>query len=147
MPQRSSPLARSPDSTRLGSDTTTRGIRITVTPRFLPEQSGEGESWQGRRWVFAYDIRITNDGAIRAKLLSRHWLIVDSDGERHEVRGEGVVGHQPDLAPGEFFEYTSSCPLGTPWGTMEGEYQFEDAHGEKFDAIVGRFFLVSPPDA
>jgi len=128
----------------LSSETTTRGIRIRVTPSFLPDQSGEGEFWQGRRYVFAYRIRISNEGDCRAKLISRHWVIVDADGERHEVRGEGVIGHQPDLAPGEAFEYTSYCPLPTPWGTMEGEYQMLDEHGEHFDAAISRFYLVAP---
>jgi ApaG protein len=127
-----------------GSDTTTRGIRVRVAPKFLPEQSGEGEAWQGRRYVFAYHIRIANEGERRAKLLSRHWVIVDADGEQHEVRGEGVVGHQPDLAPGQAFEYTSYCPIATPWGTMEGEYTMENELGERFDVAIGRFYLVSP---
>jgi ApaG protein len=125
------------------SETVTRGIRVHVTPTFLPEQSGEGEAWEGRRYVFAYAIRISNESAIRAKLLSRHWVIVDADGERHEVRGEGVVGHQPDLAPGQAFEYTSYCPLPTPWGTMEGEYTMQNEQGELFEIAIGRFYLVS----
>ena len=130
----------------LSSQTTTRGIRIHVTPTFLPEQSGESptESWQGRRYVFAYRISIANEGPVRAKLLSRHWIIVDADGEKHEVRGEGVIGLQPDLAPGQAFEYTSYCPLPTPWGTMEGEFTMQDEHGELFEAAIARFYLVSP---
>lgn len=128
---------------QLASDTTTRGLRVRVVPSFLPEQSGESESWQGRRYVFAYKVRISNEGAARTKLLSRHWVIVDADGERHEVHGEGVVGHQPDLAPGQAFEYSSYCPLTTPWGTMEGEFQMQDEHGERFDALISRFYLVS----
>jgi ApaG protein len=73
-----------------------------------------------------------------------HWMIVDGEGERKEVHGEGVVGHFPDLSPGEFFEYTSFCPLEYPWGTMEGTYEFVDENGEHFEAVIGRFFLVSP---
>src|SRR3954468_8565309 len=120
----------SPALHSLASETTTRGIRIRVVPSFVPEQSGESESWEGRRYVFSYNIRISNEGSVRAQLLSRHWTIVDADGERHEVRGQGVVGHQPDLAPGQAFEYSSYCPLTTPWGTMEGEYTMQDEHGE-----------------
>jgi ApaG protein len=131
-------------STDLGSEVVTRGMRVTVRPKFLPEQSGTGDSWRGQMYVFAYAIRITNLGESRARLLTRHWIIVDAEGERHEVRGEGVVGHQPDLAPGESFEYSSYCPLTTSWGTMEGEYQFEDEHGQRFDVAIGRFYLVAP---
>jgi ApaG protein len=111
----------------------------------MPEQSGESpsEAWRGKRYVFAYKIRISNEGASRAQLLERHWAIVDADGEHHEVRGEGVVGHQPDLAPGQAFEYSSYCPLTTPWGTMEGEYVMEGEDGERFEIGVGRFFLVA----
>ena len=123
-----------------------RGIRIHVTPSFLPNQSGEGEFWQGRRYVFSYHIKISNEGTLRAELISRlTWTIVDAEGERSEVRGEGVVGHQPDLAPGQAFEYTSYCPLQTPWGTMEGEFQMIDERGEPFEAIIARFYLVSTP--
>lgn len=139
-----------PSPAKRGSVTTTRGIRVWVAPSFLTEQVAKGESgeaaeeWRGKRYLFAYHIRITNVGTVRAQLLERHWVIVDADGDRHEVRGEGVVGHQPDLKPGETFEYSSGCPIATPWGTMEGEFSFVDEHGERFDAVVGRFYLVSP---
>lgn len=134
----------SPPRAPVPSDTTTRGIRIRVLPRFLPEHSGRAEAWQGDRYVFAYHITITNNSPSRAKLLSRHWIIVDADGDRHEVRGEGVVGCQPDLAPGESFEYTSTCPLPTPWGTMEGEFNMIDDHDAPFTAPIARFYLVAP---
>jgi ApaG protein len=130
-----------------GSEAVTRGIRVRVIPHFEPDQSGEGESWQGRRYVFSYRIHISNEGWLRARLISRHWIIVDADGERHEVRGEGVVGHQPNIEPGQFFEYSSYCPLATPWGTMEGSYQFEDELGARFDAAIARFYLVAPEQA
>jgi ApaG protein len=136
-----------------GSEALTRGLRVHVTPRFLPEESGdvvEGgggngstEAWKGRRYVFAYHIRITNESPARVRLLSRHWIIVDADGERHEVRGQGVIGLQPDLAPGQSFQYESFCPLPTPWGTMEGEYLMENETGERFQIQIGRFFLVA----
>jgi ApaG protein len=126
-----------------GSTATTRGVRIDVAPRFLPEQSGEDESWKGRRYLFAYRIRITNEGDQAVQLLSRHWRIVDADGEERHVRGDGVVGHQPHLLPGHAFEYESYCPLLTPWGTMEGEYTMRTADGEEFAARIARFYLVS----
>jgi ApaG protein len=133
------------------SDTTTRHLRIQVRPQYVPEGDldpdaphlAPGEQWQARRYIFAYTVRITNQGGETVQLISRHWTIVDADGERHEVRGEGVVGKQPTLAPGHSFEYSSYCPLATPWGTMEGEYLMETEHGERFEAVVGRFYLVS----
>jgi ApaG protein len=127
-----------------GSDVTTQGFRVQVRPAYLPEQSGEGEAWKGRRYVFSYTIRVTNQSNRGAKLLSRQWIIVDADGERHEVRGEGVVGRQPDIAPGQEFEYSSYCPLQTPWGTMEGSYSMRGDGGEEFQIAIGRFYLVAP---
>lgn len=127
------------------SEAVTHGFRVTVAPSYRPEESGESttEAWRGRRYVFAYQIKISNEGARRAQLLGRHWTIVDADGEAHEVRGEGVVGHQPTLAPGQAFEYSSYCPLATPWGTMEGKYLMEGEDGERFEIDVGRFYLVA----
>jgi ApaG protein len=130
-----------------GSEAITRGIRVQVTPTFVPGQSGEGETWQGQRYMFSYHVKISNEGASRAKLLSRHWAIVDADGERHDVRGDGVIGHQPDLAPGQAFEYTSYCPITTPWGTMEGEFTMQDEQGGLFEAAIARFYLVSSDHA
>ena len=128
-----------------GSEALTHGFRVTVVPTCMPEESGESasEAWRGRRYVFAYKIRISNEGTRRAKLLDRHWVIVDADGEKHEVRGEGVVGHQPDLAPGQAFEYASYCPLQTSWGTMEGEYTMVGEDGERFEIAIARFYLVA----
>lgn len=125
----------------LGSDTITDGIRVTVRPQYLGEQS---DPLQGR-WVFAYHITIRNEGAAPARLVRRRWHIVDADGESHDVDGDGVVGHTPLLAPGGEFEYASYCPLQTPWGTMEGAYQLERAGGEggTVEARVGRFYLVA----
>jgi ApaG protein len=123
-----------------GSDCTTRGIRVLVRPTFLPDRSDPAMG----RFTWTYKVAIANLGDRRVQLRRRHWVIVDGDGNRHEVEGEGVVGHQPDLAPGHRFEYASFCPLEYPWGTMEGEYTFEDEHGEEFRVQVGRFFLVSP---
>ena len=94
------------------------------------------------RFVFAYTITLVNRGSVSAQLLSRHWVIVDALGRREEVRGDGVVGVQPTLAPGESHEYTSGCPLRTEWGTMEGSYLFRTEAGEEFEVAVGRFFLA-----
>ncbi|MCP3914050.1 MAG: Co2+/Mg2+ efflux protein ApaG [bacterium] len=104
----------------------------------MPEESEPEES----RYYYVYRIRITNEGTEHAKLLSRNWLILDAHNRSEEVVGEGVVGKQPDLGPGELFEYTSFCPLRTEWGTMEGTYTFRRPDGEEFEATIGRFFLV-----
>lgn len=137
-----------------GSEALTRGVRVQVTPSFLAdrsdprgERSRSGDTSSGR-FVFGYRIRITNESQAPVQLLSRHWIIVDADGERSEVKGDGVVGQQPVLAPGQSFEYSSICPLATPWGTMEGSYRFREAlgpgnHGEEFSVAIARFFLVS----
>ncbi len=125
------------------SDTVTAGIRVHAAGQYLPEDSDPDQ----RHWLYVYRIRITNEGTERARLRSRHWIILDANNERRDVRGPGVVGRTPDLAPGESFEYFSSCPLGTPWGTMEGAYTFERAGGAEFQVAIGRFFLVpsAPP--
>ncbi len=120
------------------SDTTTHGIRVHAVARFLPDESDP----HSNRYLFAYRIRITNEGTVPARLLDRHWIILDADNRREEVKGEGVVGKKPRIAPGETNEYTSSCSLKTRWGTMEGSYTFELPDGTKFQAEVGRFFLV-----
>src|SRR5262245_43077769 len=103
----------------LTSEAITRGIRVYVRSRHVPERSRPHLS----EWLFAYTIRITNEGPIRAQLISRHWIITDANGSVEEVRGPGVVGQQPILEPGQSFEYTSSCPLKTPFGSMRGTYQ------------------------
>lgn len=130
-----------------GSDTITDGFRVRVEPSFLPERSEPAD----RQYVFAYRIEIINDGAITGQLLNRHWDIVDAASRRHEVDGPGVVGYQPTLAPGERFAYESFCPLPTPWGTMEGWYEFRRVPGpdepagadDLFRVRVGRFYLVA----
>jgi ApaG protein len=130
---------------RHGSEAVTRGIRVVVRPRFLPEQSGTApsEAWRGQQYVFAYTILIENKGPSTVRLLERRWRIVDAEGDEKEVRGEGVIGKQPVLEPGRSFEYSSFCPLATPWGTMEGEYVMEGAGGERFDVRIARFYLVA----
>lgn len=125
------------------SDTTTAGIRIEAAAQFLPHQSEPNNG----RFVFHYRIRMTNVGDAPAKLLSRHWIIVDGDGKREELRGRGVVGEYPKLGPGESYSYVSFCPLATEWGTMEGNYTFERDDGSRFQVQIGRFFLTptAPP--
>ena len=118
----------------------TRGIRVTVMPRFVEEESAPDEG----RYFFAYTVEITNMSTDRVQLRSRHWKIVDGHGAMQEVRGPGVVGQQPVLGPGETFSYTSGCPLTTPSGTMEGTYAMVTAKGETFDAAIPAFSLDSP---
>lgn len=124
----------------IGSDTHTAGIRVLVQPSFVPDHS----DLQTKRYVFAYRIQITNVGTLPARLVFRRWRIVDSRGATELVEGEGVVGQQPRLLPGETHEYSSFCPLRTPWGTMEGTYTFITDDSQFFDAQIGRFYLVSP---
>ena len=126
-----------------GSVTITQGIRVAVAPSYLAEQSEPDEG----RYFFGYRIRITNESTERVQLMRREWTIIDGDGERAEVEGEGVVGQQPILEPGQSYVYSSFCPLGTPWGTMEGWYIFRDHAGEEFRVRIGRFFLVMTREA
>ncbi len=112
-------------------------ITIEVKPRYLPEQSAPLDEVYG----FAYTITIANVGEAPAQLISRHWIIIDGDGHREDVRGLGVVGQQPMLQPGEAFEYTSGCRLRTPTGSMEGSYRFVLEDGEAFDVVIERFTL------
>lgn len=123
------------------SDTTTRGVRIIVRPRFVSEQSDPAAG----QWLFAYHITVQNHGPKAVQLISRHWVITNGEGQVEEVRGAGVVGHQPLLKPGEEFQYTSGCPLSTPVGTMHGEFNMivQDS-GEKFDAKIEPFRLAVP---
>ena len=120
------------------SNATTRGIRVSVKTRFLSEQSGRG------RFAFAYTVKIENVGAETSQLRSRHWIITDGNGKREEVRGDGVVGHQPVLRPGEHFEYTSGAVLQTPHGSMRGTYRMVLENGESFDAEIAAFPLTQP---
>jgi ApaG protein len=122
------------------SDTTTRGVRIQVKSAYLPDRSSPEEG----RYFFAYRIRISNVGEETVQLISREWIITDSDGDVETVRGPGVVGEQPVLDPGQSFEYTSFCPLGTPIGSMHGSYQMVAAGGATFDATIAPFSLAVP---
>jgi ApaG protein len=113
---------------------------VTVLPRFLPEQSDP----EGEKYLFAYTIRIANSGQVAAKLVSRHWIITDANQHVEEVRGPGVVGEQPHLEPGEAFEYTSGCPLPTPFGSMRGTYQCVADDGTPFEVPIPEFLLTVP---
>lgn len=119
---------------------TTRGITVTVKPTFLEDQSQPSE----RYFVWAYHVRIENNGSYAVQLRTRHWRITDGAGRLQEVKGDGVVGEQPTLSPGQAFEYTSGCPLGTPSGIMVGSYQMLTASGEAFDVAIPAFSLDSP---
>lgn len=125
-----------------GSEAVTQGIRVTVRPQYMARESNPGDA----QFVFAYHVTIRNESEDTVTLKSRHWVIVNADGERHDVHGEGVVGHTPTLAPGESFEYASYCPLTTAWGTMEGEYLLERGSGQPLSVAIGRFYLVSPSE-
>jgi ApaG protein len=118
----------------------TEGIRVTVKSVYVPEQSAP----RAHRYVFAYTVRIANEGAEAAQLRTRHWVITDGAGKVEEVRGPGVVGHQPMLKPGEHFEYTSGCVLQTPRGEMRGTYQMYRNDGRMFDATIAPFTLALP---
>ena len=122
------------------SSTITEGIRVTVQPTFWPERS----SPESGQFAFAYAVRIANEGDGPAQLKSRHWIITDANGQVEEVRGQGVVGETPSLAPGEQFEYRSWAMLKTPFGTMRGSYTFVRPDGSTFDARIGEFALTLP---
>lgn len=122
------------------SSAITKGIRVQVSSEYIPAQS----SPLARRYVFAYTVRISNEGSEPAQLKSRHWIITDSEERVEEVRGPGVVGEQPYLEPGEMFEYTSGCVLETPRGTMHGTYQMERPDGTQFEAMIAPFELSLP---
>ena len=122
------------------SNAITNGIRVTVSSNYIPAQSAP----KARRYVFAYTVRITNEGTEVAQLKSRHWIITDGNGKVERVNGPGVVGEQPTLRPGEHFEYTSGCVLETPRGSMEGTYQMARSDGSEFPATIAPFALMLP---
>jgi len=118
----------------------TGDVVVRVSVSFLPEQSEPGRG----RWFWAYHIRIENAGAAPVKLVSREWQIKDGRGGLNEVRGEGVVGEQPVIAPGAAYDYVSGCPLPTPTGSMEGRYFMVAADGSHFEVEIPRFPLIAP---
>ncbi len=121
------------------SETTTEGIRVKVEARYAAEHSLPGE-----RWFFLYTVTVENEGTEPVQLVSRHWIITDGIGDVEEVRGLGVVGEQPLLEPGSAFEYTSGCPLPTPFGSMTGSYQMVTDAGRRFEAKIAPFELREP---
>ena len=118
----------------------TEGVTVRVAVNFLPEQS----RIEAGKWFWVYHIRIENDSAQPVQLLTRHWLITDGRGGRHDVRGEGVVGEQPVIEPGQSYDYVSGCPLQTPTGSMEGSYHMVAEDGSTFEASIPRFPLIGP---
>ena len=115
-------------------------IEVSVQSNYLPEQSQPGD----RRYVFAYTVTIQNRGLQAARLINRHWIVSDADGKVHEVRGEGVVGKQPHLQPGESYAYTSGTVMETPVGSMHGSYEMLADDGTRFDADIHPFSLAIP---
>lgn len=122
---------------------TTKGVQVTVTPRFAPERSDPERS----QYFWAYTVEIVNLGVDTVQLKSRHWIITDALGRVQEVRGAGVVGEEPVLPPGAHFEYTSGVPLPTSTGIMGGRYRLVTQSGESFDAEVPTFSLDVPGEA
>jgi ApaG protein len=129
-----------PERAAEASIAVTEGIRVTVKSEYLADQSVPSS----KRYVFAYTVRIENEGAEPAQLRTRHWIITDGAGKVDEVKGPGVVGQTPYLRPGERFEYTSGCVLATPRGDMRGTYQMHRPDGREFDATIARFVLALP---
>jgi ApaG protein len=122
------------------SASVTHGLRVEVEARYSAEHSNPAAN----QWFFLYTIHISNEGRRTCQLISRHWVIHNATGRVEEVRGPGVVGQQPVLEPGESFEYTSGCPLDTPFGSMEGSYQMLGEDGQRFEIEIARFALREP---
>ena len=121
-------------------EATTKDIRVQVRPQYLPDRSSPTDE----RFFWAYSVAITNLGGETVQLVTRHWRITDAEGRTIEVKGDGVVGEQPVLAPGESFEYTSGTPLSTSSGIMFGTYQMIDREGQQFDVEIPAFSLDGP---
>jgi len=117
-----------------------KGFEVRVEPRYIAAESDPSAP----RYVFAYTITIANHGDEAAQLVNRYWLITNGDGNQQEVRGPGVVGEQPTIAPGRAFRYTSACVLETAVGSMQGHYEFVDAKGDSFEVPVETFSLAAP---
>jgi ApaG protein len=122
------------------SSAVTHGIRVAVQSEFRADRSDPATG----RWIYTYTVRIANEGGAPAQLVARHWVITDAHGDREEVVGDGVVGQQPTLEPGEHFDYTSFCVLKTPHGSMRGTYRMVREDGTTFDAEIAPFPLVAP---
>ncbi len=119
---------------------TTRGVTVRVSVSYLSEQSEPAKS----RWFWAYHIRIENAGPMSVQLLHRHWTIADGRGNKHQIEGEGVVGEQPLIAPGGSYDYVSGCPLTTPSGWMQGNYEMLGEDGAMFPVAIPKFALMAP---
>lgn len=122
------------------SEAVTKGIRVRVRTQYDPSRSMP----QLNQWFFLYTVQISNEGSETVQLLTRHWIITDATGQVEEVKGPGVVGEQPVLSPGQSFEYTSGCPLPTPFGSMRGTYQMMTTGGDRFDVQIAEFTLSEP---
>ena len=122
------------------SEAVTQGVRVQVTARYSPGRSQPSRN----QWFFLYTVEVMNEGSETVQLISRHWIITDAENNVEEVRGPGVVGQQPVLEPGESFEYTSGCPLPTPFGSMHGTYQMVTTSGDSFDVEIAPFALTEP---
>ena len=122
------------------SETTPYRVQVTAVAEYVADQSRP----QDEHFVFAYHITVLNTGEVRAQLLARHWVITDGNGKMQEVHGQGVIGEQPLLAPGDSYSYTSGCVLETPVGTMHGSYQMVAEDGHAFDAEIPPFMLAMP---
>jgi len=122
------------------SEAVTRNIRVQVQVEYSPDRSRPAD----QHWFFLYTITISNEGEETVQLLTRHWIITDSNQHVEEVRGPGVIGEQPVLRPGQIFGYTSGCGLGTPFGVMEGTYQMVTPGGDQFDVTIAPFTLSEP---
>ena len=122
------------------SEAITNGVKVQVTSRFLEERSNPSVN----KFIFAYTVTITNLETAPVQLMSRKWIIKDADGDIETIEGPGVVGEKPVLQPGQSFEYTSYCPLETPFGTMEGHYNMVAADGSRFQARIAPFGLATP---
>ena len=122
------------------SEAVTQGVRVQVTARYSPGRSQPSRN----QWFFLYTVEVMNEGSETVQLISRHWVITDADDNVEEVQGPGVVGQQPVLEPGESFEYTSGCPLATPFGSMQGTYRMVRSSGDSFDVEIAPFALSEP---
>lgn len=122
------------------SEAITNNVRVEVESQYAADHSQPFQN----HWLFHYTVRITNEGDAAVQLISRHWIITHGDGHVDEVKGPGVIGKQPVLAPGESFEYTSGCPLKTPSGLMRGTYQMVTEDGDHFDVEIAPFALHEP---
>ena len=118
----------------------TNKINVQIMPAYIAEQSDP----HNNHYAFSYTVTILNEGDIAARLLARHWVITDGDGKIQEVKGEGVIGEQPHIEPGEYFRYTSGTFMNTPVGTMHGSYQMISDNGETFEASIPNFTLAKP---